>query len=187
MSYGHGDYLPKHLKIDLISTSLAVAVLVTASFATLTLVPQLSTPVIAENALVTTPVVLPTVPTHVSLRSRILATPLAGVASWYGSVLEGHHTASGERFHKDSFTAAHRTLPFGTLVRVTDDNTGKSVVVRINDRGVLFADRVIDLSSGAAEELGILRSGIAKVHLNILKKQQPATDSTESQTTAPVL
>lgn len=178
--------MPKHLKIDLITTTLAVAVLVTASVATVTFVPQLSTPVMAENALVTVPVTLPTVPTHLPVHSRILATQLAGVASWYGAVLENHHTASGERFHKDELTAAHRTLPFGTLVEVTDDNTGKSVVVRINDRGVLFADRVIDLSAGAARELGILRNGIAKVHLNILKKTS-ATDSKESQTTAPVI
>lgn len=177
--------MPKHLKIDLITTSLAVAVLVTASVATLAFVPQLSTPVMAENALVTVPVTVPSLPSHVSVRSRLLATELAGVASWYGSVLEGHHTASGERFHKEDLTAAHRTLPFGTMVKVTDDSTGKSVVVRINDRGVLFADRVIDLSSGAAKELGILKNGIAKVHLNILKKT-PATDSTESQSTAPV-
>lgn len=176
--------MPKHLKLDLISTTLAVAVLVTASVATLTFVPQLSTPVIAENALVTVPVKVPLLPTHMSVRSRLLATQLSGVASWYGSVLENHHTASGERFHKDDLTAAHRSLPFGTVVKVTDDSTGKSVVVRINDRGVLFADRVIDLSSGAAKELGILKNGIAKVHLNILKKT-PATDSTESLSTAP--
>lgn len=93
-----------------------------------------------------------------------------GNASWYGAVLEGHRTASGDIFRKDEMTAAHRTLPFGTLVRVVDVKSGKSVVVRINDRGVLFPDRIIDLSSGAAEGLGILRSGVAKVRLEILKK-----------------
>lgn len=186
MSYGHGVYLPKHLKFDLITTSLAVAVLLTASFATITIVPELSTPVIAENALVTTPVTLPSVPLTLATRSRVLASSTFGVASWYGSVLQGHHTASGERFNKDALTAAHRTLPFGTMVRVVDVNTGKSVVVRINDRGVLFADRVIDLSSAAADDLGILRSGVAKVRLEILKKL-PATDSKESSSTAPVL
>ncbi len=66
-------------------------------------------------------------------------------------------------------TACHRTLPFGTMVRVTDTSSQRSVVVRINDRGVLNADRVIDLSSGAAEKLGILRSGLASVRLEVLK------------------
>jgi rare lipoprotein A len=100
--------------------------------------------------------------------------PTVGLASWYGLVLQGHHTASGERFNKDELTAAHRTLPFGTLVRVVDLSTGRSIVVRINDRGVLFADRVIDLSSAAANELGILREGVAKVRLEVLKKAPPA-------------
>lgn len=113
-----------------------------------------------------------------------------GNASWYGAVLEGHRTASGETFRKDELTAAHRTLPFGTLVRVVDVKSGKSVVVRINDRGVLFPDRIIDLSSGAAEGLGILRAGVAKVRLEILKKagDTPAgkTQATTSKTgTAP--
>ncbi len=96
--------------------------------------------------------------------------PLSGIASWYGSVLEGHHTASGETFAEHELTAAHRTLPFGTLVRVTDLNTSRSVVVRINDRGVLAPDRVIDLSAAAANELGILRSGLAKVKLEVLQR-----------------
>jgi rare lipoprotein A len=93
-----------------------------------------------------------------------------GMASWYGAVLDGHRTASGEIFHKEEMTACHRTLPFGTLVRVVDVKSGKSVVVRINDRGVLFPDRIIDLSSGAADSLGILRSGVAKVRLEVLKR-----------------
>lgn len=94
----------------------------------------------------------------------------SGVASWYGEVLEGHRTASGEIFEKDNLTAAHRTLPFGTVVRVTDTKSGKSVDVRINDRGVLSPEKVIDLSSGAAEKLGILRAGIAKVKIQILQR-----------------
>jgi rare lipoprotein A len=94
----------------------------------------------------------------------------AGFASWYGSLWEGRKTASGEIFEKDNLTAAHRTLPFGTVVKVTDTQNGKSVVVRINDRGTLTPERVIDLSSGAAEKLGILESGIARVKLEILKK-----------------
>ncbi|CAN5682143.1 hypothetical protein BH10ACI4_BH10ACI4_03970 [soil metagenome] len=97
-----------------------------------------------------------------------------GVASWYGAVLDGHKTASGETFDMNEMTAAHRSLPFGTLVRVVDLHTRKSVVVRINDRGILFPDRVIDLSVGAAEKLGIRRSGVANVRLDVLSKKQAA-------------
>jgi rare lipoprotein A len=93
---------------------------------------------------------------------------LSGLATWYGSVLDGHHTADGERFDMFAMTAAHKTLPFGTLVRVTNTNTGKSVDVRINDRGVLPGNHVIDLSYGAAKHLDILRTGVANVKLEIL-------------------
>ncbi|MDH2313319.1 septal ring lytic transglycosylase RlpA family protein [Methylobacterium brachiatum] len=85
----------------------------------------------------------------------------AEVASWYGS---GHHTANGERFAPDGLTAAHRFLPFGTRVRVTYG--GRSVVVRINDRGPFIAGRAIDLSRGAARAIGL--SGVGRVHLAIL-------------------
>ena len=93
---------------------------------------------------------------------------LNGLATWYGLVRDGHRTASGERFDMFAMTAAHKTLPFGTLVRVTNKNTGKSVDVRINDRGVLPGDHVIDLSYGAAKHLEILRSGVANVKLDVL-------------------
>ena len=106
---------------------------------------------------------------HRSALHTLATNPLRGIASWYGSVLHGHTTASGEIFDEEKMTACHRTLPFGTVVRVTDTSSQRSVVVRINDRGVLNADRVIDLSSGAAEKLGILRSGLAPVRLEILK------------------
>ncbi len=100
------------------------------------------------------------------------ATNFLGIASWYGAVLNGHRTASGEIFDMNRFTAAHRTLPFGTIVRVVDTRSGKSVVVRINDRGVLFSDRVIDLSRAAADQLGIRKSGITRVRLEVLNKKQ---------------
>ena len=99
-----------------------------------------------------------------------------GVASWYGAVLDGHKTASGETFDMNEMTAAHRTLPFGTMVRVVDLHSGKSVVVRINDRGILFPDRVIDLSRGAAEQLGIRKSGVTNVRLDVLNKKQVAAE-----------
>lgn len=93
---------------------------------------------------------------------------LRGIASWYGLVRNGHRTASGERFNMYAMTACHPTLPFGTLVRVVDQNSGRSVVVRINDRGILSGGRIIDLSYGAAEELKITRAGLAPVKLEVV-------------------
>ncbi len=90
-----------------------------------------------------------------------------GVASWYGREFAGHRTASGERFDPTEYTAAHRTLPFGSRVRVTNA-AGKSVVVRINDRGPFHGGRVIDLSQAAAAELGLVRSGSGRVELALL-------------------
>jgi len=87
----------------------------------------------------------------------------SGGASWYGPGFHGRITASGERFNTNDFTAAHKTLPFGTRVRVTNTGNGKSVVVRINDRGPFIKGRIIDLSRAAAERLGMLESGTADV------------------------
>jgi rare lipoprotein A len=98
---------------------------------------------------------------------------LHGIASWYGSVLNGHHTASGERFNMRAMTACHPTLPFGTLVRVVDPESKKSVVVRINDRGILDEGRIIDLSYAAAKKLNILKSGITKVDLEVISLGHP--------------
>ncbi|MBO9516722.1 MAG: septal ring lytic transglycosylase RlpA family protein [Porphyrobacter sp.] len=89
-----------------------------------------------------------------------------GVASWYGREFEGRRTASGERFDPDEYTAAHRTLPFGSLVRVSRGE--RSVVVRINDRGPFHGNRVIDLSQAAAEEIGIRSAGSGKVELAVV-------------------
>jgi len=93
---------------------------------------------------------------------------LHGIASWYGSVLNGHHTASGERFNMHALTACHPTLPFGSLVRVVDLSNNRSVVVRINDRGILDEGRIIDLSYAAAEELKITKTGLAPVALEVI-------------------
>jgi rare lipoprotein A len=89
-----------------------------------------------------------------------------GLASFYGS---DQQTASGERFNPRAMTAAHRTLPFGTKVRVTNVRSGRSVTVRINDRGPFVHGRVIDVSQAAAEELGIVGRGIAKVKLDVVQ------------------
>ncbi|KAA0971335.1 septal ring lytic transglycosylase RlpA family protein [Pseudomonas sp. ANT_H12B] len=91
-----------------------------------------------------------------------------GTASYYGAKHHGKRTASGERFNKNSLTAAHRQLPFGTRVKVTNLNNDKSCVVRINDRGPYTRGRLIDVSHEAAEQLGMLRSGTAKVRVQAL-------------------
>ena len=96
---------------------------------------------------------------------------LSGIGSWYGDVFDGQPTASGEIFDQSALTACHPTLPFGTLVRVINLRNKRSVVVRINDRGIR-PDRVIDLSSAAAEKIGMLETGIAPVKIEILPKDR---------------
>jgi rare lipoprotein A (peptidoglycan hydrolase) len=91
---------------------------------------------------------------------------MRGIASWYGPGFHGRQTANGERFNQNDMTAAHRSLPFGTKVRVTNSNNGRSVVVRINDRGPFIGGRVIDLSAAAAQYIGM--DGIAPVNIEIL-------------------
>lgn len=91
-----------------------------------------------------------------------------GIASYYGDRYHGRQTASGERFDQRALTAAHRTLPFGTRVRVTHLGNGRETVVRINDRGPFVSGRIIDLSKRAAEELEMVRSGTARVRVTPL-------------------
>ncbi len=88
-----------------------------------------------------------------------------GKASWYGPGFHGRRTASGERFDMNELTAAHRTLPFGTKVRVRNEHNGREVVVRINDRGPRIRDRIIDLSKAAADALDFVKAGEAFVVL----------------------
>jgi rare lipoprotein A len=98
-------------------------------------------------------------------------TPSAGVvglASYYGEHFRGHLTASGERYDPDAFTAAHRTYPLGTRVRVTNLENGRRVTVRINDRGPYVQGRLIDLSVGAARQIGLARDGVVKVLIEVL-------------------
>jgi rare lipoprotein A len=94
---------------------------------------------------------------------------MTGQASWYGQAHHGKKTASGEVYDRMQLTAAHRTLPMGTRVRVTNVDNGRSVVVRINDRGPFKAGRVIDLSQAAARELGALGEGLFNVRLEVLE------------------
>ncbi len=91
-----------------------------------------------------------------------------GTASWYGIAERGRPTASGERMDPGKMTAAHPSLPFGTMVRVTDLDTGRAIEVRINDRGPFVHDRIIDLSHEAARRLGMLERGVAPVRVGVV-------------------
>jgi rare lipoprotein A (peptidoglycan hydrolase) len=108
----------------------------------------------------------------VDMRAAALDTPgtkgkpTIGLASYYW---QGTKTASGERFNAHDLTAAHRTLPFGTRVRVTSLATGRSVTVRINDRGPFVDGRIVDISRGAAQSLGMIDRGVTKVKLDVLQ------------------
>jgi rare lipoprotein A len=91
-----------------------------------------------------------------------------GEASFYGNELAGNRTASGERFNPRALTAAHRTLPLGSKLRVTNKANGKSVIVRINDRGPFVKSRLIDVSYAAAQQISMIRSGHARVKLELI-------------------
>lgn len=92
-----------------------------------------------------------------------------GLASWYGPGFHGKTTASNEKYNMHELTAAHNVLPLHTLVRVTNLNNKKEAFVRINDRGPFVGDRVLDLSLGAAEQLGMVRNGVAPVRIAVIK------------------
>ncbi len=92
----------------------------------------------------------------------------SGDASYYGNELAGNPTATGEKFDPNKLTAAHRTLPLGSKVRVTNPRNGESVVVRVNDRGPYHGNRVIDLSAAAARAIGLIRSGTGRVNMALL-------------------
>ena len=109
------------------------------------------------------PVAPVAVPTATVIRS------FQGQASWYGPGFFGNRTANGEVFRPGTLTAAHRTLPFGTKVRVTNLWNGRTAVVRINDRGPFHGNRVIDIAHGAAQSLGLTASGVAQVRLEVLQ------------------
>ena len=105
----------------------------------------------------------------IPLRDRtIVASTFGGKASWYGPGFHGRLTANGERYNQNAMTAAHKSLRFGTRVKVTNLNNGRSVIVRINDRGPFIKGRVIDLSAAAARSLNMIHSGVAPVKVTIL-------------------
>ena len=98
------------------------------------------------------------------------AKPITGIASYYGGKFHGKRTASGEIFNKNAMTAAHRNLPFGTKVKVTNLRNGRTVLVRVNDRGPHVRGRMIDLSQAAAKKIGLSHAGTARVKLEVLNK-----------------
>jgi rare lipoprotein A len=143
------------------------ALIVLSAFATDTATPasaRETDPTVMIND-VTTAEIVTTVPAP---KTTVLTRIKSGMASWYGSVLQGHRTASGRRFNEYELTAAHRTLPFGSQVKVTDLRNKRSVVVTITDRGVLFPERVIDLSFAAAKELQMVKMGVDPVRLELI-------------------
>ena len=98
-----------------------------------------------------------------------------GVASWYGPGFHGRQTASGERFDQNDLTAAHRKLPLGSEVKVTNLENGRSITVEINDRGPYAKGRVLDLSKAAARKLGMMENGVAKVRIEATRQQLAST------------
>ncbi len=133
----------------------------------------------AARAASATPAVLahnePQVPkSGATAEARQWRDRIQGIASWYGGVFNGHKTASGEIFDMYAMTACHASLPFGSIVRVINRSNHRSVVVRITDRGDLVEEgRIIDLSYGAAQKLGMTWAGLAKVDLQVLSLGKP--------------
>jgi len=129
------------------------------------------------------PAAPPAPPTVATVPPPVIAKPPAamarpvytesGIASWYGPSFHSRHTSNGEIYDMNSLTAAHRTLPFNSIVRVTNVSSGQSVVVRVTDRGPFVAGRVIDLSRAAAKQIDIERPGTARVQLEVLSSPAP--------------
>jgi rare lipoprotein A len=181
--------IPRKTGRTRLKTQVAICLLAAVSSVALAaVVVMLSTPAVQADVRLARPAsTLPPAAPILSETPALLAPPiptkkakkaptgdlLHGIASWYGSVLNGHRTASGERFDMYAMTACHPTLPFGTMVRVVDQNTKRSVVVRINDRGILDEGRIIDLSYAAAQELKITKAGLAPVALEVISLGQP--------------
>jgi rare lipoprotein A len=114
------------------------------------------------------PVSIPAIVDHRDDNSPIFESAGQGKASYYGAELAGHRTASGERFNPGDMTAAHRTLPIGSRVRVTNISNGMSVIVRVNDRGPGSRSRILDMSLAAARQIAMIRSGTAQVKLELV-------------------
>lgn len=115
---------------------------------------------------------------------RGIVTVQEGVVSWYGAQFHNRKTASGERFDSAALTMAHPSLPFGTVARVTNLRNGRSVVVRVNDRGPFVGKRIADLSEAAATEIGMLRKGLAKVRIEVMGDDAEPVEAAVVETAA---
>jgi rare lipoprotein A len=132
--------------------------------------PTVTAPPVAPVASTTPALLVPQKPAETSTNQN---HALHGTASWYGGVFNGRKTASGEIYDMYAMTACHPTLPFGTVVRVVNRHNGRSVVVRITDRGYLYSGRILDLSYGAAQKLEMIKPGLAQVDLEVLSWGKP--------------
>jgi len=122
-----------------------------------------------KNVLFASSLIALTLLVSVDVQARVApGQSQTGVASYYHDRFQGRKTASGVRYNKNVLTAAHKTLPLGSKVKVTDTRSGRSVVVKINDRGPYVKGRVIDLSRAAAKEIGLTKKGVAKVKVEVL-------------------
>ncbi|AFY91858.1 septal ring lytic transglycosylase RlpA family protein [Chamaesiphon minutus] len=131
---------------------------------------QAIVPIQSPSTAAPTPIIVKIEPPVVQPALEKIVSTQIGKASWYGSEA-GSKTANGERYNPQGLTAAHRTLPFGTKVRVTNLTTGKAVIVRINDRGPFHRSRAIDISAGAAEVIGLKSQGVGRVKMEILESE----------------
>lgn len=118
------------------------------------------------------------------LEAERVVQEITGTASWYGPGFHGRRTANGQKFDQHELTAAHKTLPFDTRVRVTSLTTGKSVIVTINDRGPYIRGRVIDLSAAAAQVIGLRNRGVGKVKMEVLEGRPASAHASGSRATA---
>lgn len=126
---------------------------------------------LTDTTVVKIPVPIPPKSPQLAVGS-VIRSQIQGIASWYGPGFHGRRSANGERYNQNAMTAAHRSLPFGTQVQVTNLKNNRSVVVRINDRGPFTRGRVIDLSAAAARTIGITQTGVAPVRIDVLYPQQ---------------
>lgn len=154
----------------------SMAVVCTASFA--------QAPAAAPAAPVTAPAATAPAPAPAAKPAAVASGDgMDGKIAYYGAKFNGRKTASGERFSSAAMTMAHKTLPFGTLVRVTNVKTKKSVVVRVNDRGPSTPDRIGDLTTAAAKKIGIVKAGTGEVKLTIVGKKGKASKAAKANKT----
>jgi rare lipoprotein A len=108
----------------------------------------------------------------------------SGLAGYYSDKLKGRRTASGERYNPDALTTAHQTLPFGTKVKVTNAKNGKSVVLRVNDRGPTQPNRIVDISRRAGRDLGAIKGGLTEVKLEVVEAAKPKAEKKTAKAAA---